>query len=197
MTRPGDVRSRPDSSPGSREEHRRSPRDLLGRAPSRLGSRSAEDRVEEDEAIVHGALRGRLDPQAQRVQRAQRATEARMRSMYETQQVMDGYSDPWIEAAERAATEAPAGYAQRVRPGRESVASSAFREPQAPKKPLLTEKQQNLVMETLFGQAAPWVQTGLEMAGSAWQSDAGKKVAGVGGLAIGAVLFPALAKMSR
>lgn len=193
MTRPGDARSRLGSRPGSPQEPRRSPRELLGREPSRLGSRSTEDLVEEDEAIVQGAQWGRLDPQAQRVQRAQRATEARMRSMYETQQVMDGYSDPWIEAAERAATEVPA-YAQHARPGRESP---AFREPQVQKKPLLTEKQQNIVMETLFGQAAPWVQTGLEMAGAAWQSDTGKKVAGVGGLAIGAVLFPALAKMSR
>lgn len=197
MTRPGDTRSRQGSLSRSRQDSRRSPRELLGREPSRLGSRSAEDLVEEDEAIVQGALRGRLDPQAQRVHRAQRATEARMRSMYETQQVMDGYSDPWIEAAERAATEVPAGYAQHARPGRESVAPPVFREPRPPKKPLLTEKQQNIVMETLFGQAAPWVQTGLEMAGAAWQSDAGKKVAGVGGLAIGAVLFPALAKMSR
>lgn len=188
MTRPGDTRLA--SSPRG---PRRSPRELLGREPSRLGSRSAEDLVEEDEAIVQGALRGRLDPQAQRVQRAQRATEARMRSMYETQRVMDGYSDPWIEAAERAATEVPTGYAQHARPGREPT--PVFRE--SPKKPLLTEKQQNIVMETLFGQAAPWVQTGLGMAGAAWQSETGKKVAGVGGLAIGAVLFPALAKMSR
>lgn len=117
-----------------------------------------------------------------------------MRSMYETQQVMDEYSDPWLEAAERAAKSVPDGYPQRVQ--REMV-REPWPDPAPKKKPLLTEKQQNVVMETLFGQAAPWVQTGFEMAGAAWHSETGKKVAGVGGLAIGAVLFPVITKMSR
>ena len=198
MMRP-DARSRLGSRSGSRTGP--APREVL-HEPSRRGSRSAGDLASEDESIVQGALRGEMDPRAQRVQRAQRANEARMRSMYATQQVVDDYSDPWMEAAERTATATSAldGYAQPAQPvrhgpsdgGRGYDRASEFK---APKKPLLTEKQQNLVMDTLFGQAAPWVQTGMEMAGAAWQSDTGKKVAGVGGLALGAMLFPALTKM--
>jgi len=198
MMRP-DARSRLGSRSGSRAGP--APREVL-HEPSRRGSRSADDLASEDESIVQGALRGEMDPRAQRVQRAQRANEARMRSMYATQQVVDDYSDPWMEAAERTATATSAldGYAQPAQPARPGPSGGGrgydrASEFKAPKKPLLTEKQQNLVMDTLFGQAAPWVQTGMEMAGAAWQSDTGKKVAGVGGLALGAMLFPVLTKM--
>ena len=196
MMRP-DARSRLGSRSASRAGP--APREVL-HEPSRRGSRSAGDLASEDESIVQGALRGEMDPRAQRVQRAQRANEARMRSMYATQQVVDDYSDPWMEAAERTATSAPDGYAQPAQPARHGPSGGGrgydrAADFKAPKKPLLTEKQQNVVMDTLFGQAAPWVQTGMEMASAAWQSDTGKKVAGVGGLALGAMLFPVLAKM--
>lgn len=135
--------------------------------------RPAEEREREDARIRRGVDTGDLDSRAQRVQRAQR-------SMHRVNEAASVYSDPWIEQEEVAASR-PIPSATRPPP------------PSRPKKPLLTERQQNVVFEALFGQAAPMAQTAFEMA----QSETGQKVIGVGGLALGAMLFPLVGGLRR
>ena len=136
--------------------------------------RGHDEREQEDVEIVRGLRRGDVDLRSQRAQRA-------VRSMHRAQRQASVYSDPWIEEEEAAA-------ARSAPP-----APSRPRVPPRALKPLLTERQQNVVMETLFGQAAPAVQTALDMA----RSDTGQKVVAVGGLALGSMLLPLIGAIRR
>jgi hypothetical protein len=102
--------------------------------------------------------------------------------MHRREREASSYSDPWIEQEERVAAQVPS------RPVRTVAAS-----PKKPGKPLLTERQMSVVMETLFGQAAPAAQTMLDMA----STDTGKKVVAVGGLALGSMLLPLVGSIRR
>jgi hypothetical protein len=136
--------------------------------------RNADEREREDADIVRGLRRGEVDLRSQRAQRA-------VRSMHRAQSQASVYSDPWIEEEEAAA----------ARPA--PPVPSRPRTPPRASKPLLTERQQNVVMETLFGQAAPAFQTALDMA----RSDTGQKVVAVGGLALGSMLLPLIGAIRR
>jgi DNA-binding transcriptional LysR family regulator len=136
--------------------------------------RDHDEREQEDVEIVRGLRRGEVDLRSQRAQRA-------VRSMHRAQREASIYSDPWIEEEEAAAARAA------------PPAPSRPRTPPRASKPLLTERQQNVVMETLFGQAAPAVQTALDMA----RSDTGQKVVAVGGLALGSMLLPLIGAIRR
>ena len=135
--------------------------------------RGQGEREQEDVDIVRGLRRGEIDLRSQRAQRA-------VRSMHRAQHEASAYSDPWIEEEEAAAA-------------RPAPASSRPRTAAPAAKPLLTERQVNVVMETLFGQAAPAFQTALDMA----RSDTGQKVVGVGGLALGSMLLPLIGAIRR
>ena len=137
--------------------------------------RSREEREQEDADIVGGLRGGSVDLRSQRAQRA-------VRAMHRREREASAYSDPWIEQEERVAAQVPS------RPVRSPAAP-----PKKPSKPLLTERQMSVVMDALFGQAAPAAQTVLDMA----STDTGKKVVGVGGLAVGAMLFPLLGGIRR
>ena len=137
--------------------------------------RSSEERETEDADIVRGLRDGKLDLRAQRAQRA-------VRAMHRREREASSYSDPWIEQEEEVAVRVPRPPA--------SVRSAS---PKKPSKPILTERQMNVVMETLFGQAAPAAQTVLDMA----SSDTGKKVVAVGGLALGSMLLPLVGGIRR
>jgi hypothetical protein len=138
--------------------------------------RSVEERETEDTDIVRGLRDGKLDLRAQRAQRA-------VRAMHRREREASSYSDPWIEQEEEVAVRVPRP------PSRPGSAAS----PKKPSKPILTERQMNVVMETLFGQAAPAAQTVLDMA----SSDTGKKVVAVGGLALGSMLLPLVGGIRR
>lgn len=136
--------------------------------------RSSEEREGEDTEIVGGLRRGEIDLRSRRAQRA-------VRAMHRREREASSYSDPWIEQEERVAAQVPSRPVRVVEP------------PKKPSKPILTERQVGVVLETLFGQAAPAAQTVLDMA----STDTGKKVVGVGGLAVGAMLFPLLGAIRR
>lgn len=138
--------------------------------------RSSEEREQEDIDIVDGLRSGGVDLRSRRAQRA-------VRAMHRREREASLYSDPWIEQEERAAAQVP------------SLPVRSFPPPvrSSPAKPLLTERQRNVVMDALFGQAAPAAQTVLDMA----STETGKKVVGVGGLAVGAMLFPLLGAIRR
>lgn len=136
--------------------------------------RSREEREQEDADIVGGLRGGSVDLRSQRAQRA-------VRAMHRREREASSYSDPWIEEEERVAAQVPA------RPVRTAAA------PKKPSKPLLTERQMSVVMEALFGQAAPAAQTVLDMA----STDTGKKVVAVGGLALGSMLLPLVGSIRR
>jgi hypothetical protein len=138
--------------------------------------RSSEERDREDDDIVGGLRDGALDLRAQRAQRA-------VRAMHRREREASSYSDPWIEQEERVAARVQRPMAQSASP-RTAPKSS---------KPILTERQMNVVMETLFGQAAPAAQTVLDMA----SSETGQKVVAVGGLALGSMLLPLVGGMRR
>lgn len=137
--------------------------------------RSSEERETEDAGIVRGLRDGKVDLRAQRTQRA-------VRAMHRREREASSYSDPWIEQEEEVAVRVP-------RPPRAVQTVS----PKKSSKPILTERQMNVVMETLFGQAAPAAQTVLDMA----SSDTGKKVVAVGGLALGSMLLPLVGGIRR
>jgi hypothetical protein len=137
--------------------------------------RSRDEREQEDADIVGGLRGGSVDLRSQRAQRA-------VRAMHRREREASSYSDPWIEQEERVAAQVPS------RPVRTVAAS-----PKKPGKPLLTERQMSVVMETLFGQAAPAAQTMLDMA----STDTGKKVVAVGGLALGSMLLPLVGSIRR
>lgn len=95
------------------------------------------------------------------------------------------YSDPWIEQEEAAALRSipPA-----IRPPPYRLAPQP-----EPSKSILTERQKNVVWETLFGEAAPMAQTVFDVA----RSEPGKKVVSLGGLALGAMLLPLVGGLRR
>jgi hypothetical protein len=138
--------------------------------------RDADEREQEDMDIVRGLRRGEVDLRSQRAQRA-------VRAMHRAQRQASVYSDPWIEEEEAAAARSAPPAPSRPRTPPPSRAS----------KPLLTERQQDVVMETLFGQAAPAFQTALDMA----RSDTGQKVVAVSGLALGSMLLPLIGAIRR
>jgi hypothetical protein len=138
--------------------------------------RGADEREREDADIVRGLRRGEIDLRSQRAQRA-------VRAMHRAQHQASVYSDPWIEEEEAAAARPAPSVPSRPRASPPPRAS----------KPLLTERQQNVVMETLFGQAAPAFQTALDMA----RSGTGQKVVAVSGLALGSMLLPLIGAIRR
>lgn len=137
--------------------------------------KSYEEREQEDAEIVGGLRSGEVDLRSRRAQRA-------VRAMHRREREASSYSDPWIEEEERLAAQVPS------RPVRSSVSP-----PRKPSKPLLTERQMSVVMEVLFGQAAPAAQTVFDMA----STDTGKKVVAVGGLALGSMLLPLVGSIRR
>jgi hypothetical protein len=128
--------------------------------------RNRDEIMDEHRAIKRGVDDGAIDPRSQRAQRA-------MRQVYRSSSMGDAYTDPILERAEAAVASPP---------------QPAYQPPPRPSKPLLNEHQKNIIMEMLFGQAAPVVENVFVAA----QTDTGKRVVGIGGLALGSVLLPTL-----
>lgn len=129
--------------------------------------RNRDEIMDEHRAIKRGVDDGSIDPRSQRAQRA-------MRQVYRSASMGDRYTDPILEREEAAVAAPP----QHSRPY----------VPPEPSKPLLNDHQKSIIMEMLFGQAAPVVENVFVAA----QTDTGKRVVGVGGLALGCVLLPTM-----
>lgn len=133
--------------------------------------RNRDEIMDEHRAIKRGVDEGTIDPRSQRAQRA-------MRQVYRSSSMGDAYTDPILEREEAAVSAPP---------------QPAYQPPPRPSKPLLNEHQKNIIMEMLFGQAAPVVENVFVAA----QTDTGKRVVGIGGLALGSVLLPTLLGVRR